>query len=122
MSCEVSYTHQQKVMVVFTLLLNLLINVSLIAFICSEYEHTDLILKCLFFMVMVSITFGLLLYFIFEVYTCCFSHKIDDLLVLVQSIMVWISVFTTSRLLLKVYQVFVPSENGNILVYTSDVS
>lgn len=89
MSCEGSYTHQQKVMVVFTPLLNLLINVSLIAFICSEYEHTDLILKCLFFIVMVPIIFALLLYFIFEVYTCCFSHKIhDDLLVLVQSIMV----------------------------------
>jgi len=95
MSCEGSYIHHQKVMVVFTLLLNLLINISLIAFICSEYEHTDLISKCLFFIVMVPIIFGLVLYFIFEVYICRFSHKIhDDLLVLVQSIMVWISVFT----------------------------
>ena len=95
MFCEGSYTHQQKVLVVFTLRLSLLITVSLTVFICSEYEHTDLILKCLFIIVMVPILLGLLLYFIFEVYICCFSHKIhDDLLVLVQSSIVWISVFT----------------------------
>ena len=84
MPCEGSYTHQQKVLVVFTLWLSLIFTVSLIVFICSEYEHTDLILKCLFFTVMVSMLLGLLLYFILEVHTCCFSHKFhDDLLVLV---------------------------------------
>jgi hypothetical protein len=84
MSYEGSYTHQQNVLVFFTLRLSLFFTVSFIVFICSEYEHTDLILKCLFFIVMVPILLGLLLYFILEVYTCCFSHKIhDDLLVLV---------------------------------------
>jgi hypothetical protein len=84
MPCEGSYTHQQTVLVVFTLRLSLFFTVSLTVFICTEYEHTDLILKCLFFTVMVSILLDLLLYFILEVYTCCFSHKIhDDFLVLV---------------------------------------
>ena len=84
MPCEGSYTHHQKVLVVFTLRLSLFFTISLIVFICSEYEHTDLILKRLFFTIMVPILLGLLLYFILEVYACCFSHKIhDDLLVLV---------------------------------------
>ena len=89
-------------LVVFALRLSLFFTVSLIGFICSENEHTDLILKCLFFIVMVPILLGLFLHFIFDVYTCHFSHKIhDDLLVLVLSDGLVFSPEEKSRLLSK---------------------
>jgi hypothetical protein len=67
----------------FTHWLSLFFTVSFIVFICSEYEHIDLILKYLFFIVMVPIRLGLLLYFIYEVHTCCSHTRFMMTLVLV---------------------------------------
>ena len=82
-------------MVLLVILLPILLFiVSFIVFICSEYVAYRPNFK-MFFTLLVPVLSSLLLYFICEVQFSCFSYVIhDDLLVLVLSFTVWISVFT----------------------------